>query len=248
MSRTPPVIGLTCYVEEVDRAPWVGQRSAVLPYRYVDQVQRAGGLAVVLPPRHDVDERMAARLLGRVDGLVVGGGADVDASRYGAEPHPASQDPRHDRDAWEITLVHAATALDLPVLGICRGMQVMAVAAGASLEQHLPDVVGHDAHCPEPGVYASHHVAPVAGTRLARLVGQDPVDVPTYHHQAVSPGSLDGSGFVAAAWHEDGTLEAMEDPGARFRLAVQWHAEEAEGSALFEALAEAAAARAATSR
>ena len=151
MSRTPPVIGLTCYVEQVDRAPWVGQRSAVLPYRYVEQVQRAGGLAVVLPPRHDVDEGWPPLLLARLDGLVVGGGADVDAGRYGADPHPSSQNPRHDRDAWEIALVHAATALDLPLLGICRGMQVMAVAVGASLEQHLPDVVGHDAHCPRPG-------------------------------------------------------------------------------------------------
>ena len=247
MSRTPPVIGLTCYVEEVDRTPWVGQRSAVLPYRYVEQVQRAGGLAVVLPPRHDVDEDMAALLLDRVDGLVVGGGADVHAGRYGADPHPSSQDPRHDRDAWEIALVDAAAGLDLPVLGICRGMQVMAVAAGASLDQHLPEVVGHDAHNPQPGVYASHHVAPVPGTRLARLLGDDPLDVPTYHHQAVTPGTLEGSGFVASAWHEDGTLEAMEDPVGRFRLAVQWHAEEAEGAALFEALVDAASARAAGS-
>ncbi len=247
MSRAAPVIGLTSYVEDVDRAPWVGQRSAVLPYRYVEQVQRAGGLAVVLPPRHDVDEDMATRLLGRLDGLVVGGGADVHAARYGADPHPSSQDPRHDRDAWEIALVAAAARLDLPVLGICRGMQVMAVAAGASLDQHLPEVVGHEAHCPEPGVYASHHVSTVPGTRLARLLGDEPVDVPTYHHQAVSPRTLSGSGFVAAAWHEDGTLEAMEDPTGCFRVAVQWHAEESEGAALFEALTAAAAARAAES-
>jgi putative glutamine amidotransferase len=248
VTRARPVIGITCYVEEVDRPPWRGQSSAVLPYRYVDQVQRAGGVAAVLPPRHDVDEVMAALLLDRVDGLVIGGGADVHAGRYDADPHPSSQDPRHDRDAWEIALVHAAATSDLPLLGICRGMQVMAVAAGASLDQHLPEVVGHDGHCPEPGAFASHRVAPVPGSRLARLLGQDVLDVPTYHHQAVHPGTLEGSGFVAAAWHDDGTLEAMEDPTARFRVAVQWHAEESEEAGLFEALVEAAAARAASRR
>jgi len=245
VSVTRPVIGITCYVEEVDRSPWTGQCSVVLPYRYVDQVQRAGGVAVVLPPREDVDEAMAALVLERLDGLVIGGGADVDAGRYGADPHPSSQDPRHDRDAWEIALAHAAGALDLPLLGICRGMQVMAVAVGASLDQHLPELVGHEAHNPAVGAFASHHVAPVPGTRLARLLAEETVDVPTYHHQAVRPGSLDGSGFVPAAWHEDGTLEAMEDPVARFRMAVQWHAEESEGTALFEALVVAALARAA---
>ena len=236
MSGSRPVVGITSYVEDIDRSPWVGQRSAVLPYRYIEQVQRAGALAVVLPPRVDVDAPMARAVLERLDGLVVGGGADVDAAHYEAEPHPSSQDPRHDRDAWEIALVHGARSLDLPMLGICRGMQVMAVAAGATLEQHLPDVVGHDAHCPRPGVYASHHVTPVPGSRLAGLLGEEPVDVPTYHHQAVRPASLEGSGWVAAAWHDDGTLEAMEDATGRFRVAVQWHAEESEGAALFEAL------------
>ncbi len=245
MNAARPVIGLTCYVEDVDRAPWVGQRSAVLPYRYVEQVQRAGGLAVLLPPRVDVDDAMAALVLGRLDGLVIGGGADVDAGRYGADPHPSSQDARHDRDAWEIALAHAAAELDLPVLGICRGMQVMAVAVGASLDQHLPEVVGHQAHNPAPGAYASHHVTPVPGSRLAHLLREVVVDVPTYHHQAVRPSTLHGSGFVPAAWHEDGTLEAMEDPTARFRMAVQWHAEESEGAAVFEALVAAAGYRAA---
>jgi putative glutamine amidotransferase len=248
VSRPRPVIGLTCYVEDVDREPWVGQRSVVLPHRYVEQVQRAGGLAVVLPPREDVDEAMAVQVLARLDGLVIGGGADVHAGRYDADPHPSSQDPRHDRDAWELALAHAAVAVDLPVLGICRGMQVMAVAAGASLDQHLPDLVGHEAHSPRSGAYAWHHVAPVPGSRLAALLGTEPVDVPTYHHQAVRPGSLEGSGFVPAAWHEDGTLEAMEDPVARFRIAVQWHAEESEGATVFEALVEAAAGRGAVHR
>lgn len=241
-----PVVGISCYVEEVDRAPWVAQRSAVLPYRYVAQVEAAGGVAVVLPPRTDVDEEMAREVVERLDALVVAGGADVEAQRYGAAPHPTSQAPRPDRDAWETALVRAAEEVDLPVLGICRGMQVMAVAAGGRLEQHLPDRVGHDGHNPRPGVYSSHHVRPTPGTRLAAVVGDDELDVPTYHHQAVLPDSVEGSGWVPAAWHEDGTLEAMECPAARFRLAVQWHAEEAEGAALFEALVNAARDRAAT--
>lgn len=240
MSGSRPVVGISCYVEDVDRAPWVAQRSVVLPHRYVQQVEAAGGIAVVLPPRPDVDDAMAAEVLARVDALVVAGGADVQAGLYGEPAHPSSQQARPDRDAWESALVRAAEAADLPVLGICRGMQVMAVVAGGRLEQHLPDRVGHDAHSPRPGVYTSHHVTPVAGTRLAAVVGEDALDVPTYHHQAVLPGSVEGTGWVPSAWHEDGTLEAMECPDARFRLAVQWHAEEAEGAALFEALVAAA--------
>lgn len=236
-----PVIGITSYVEDIDRAPWVGQRSAVLPHRYVAQVEAAGGIALVLPPRPDVDDDLARAVLARVDALVVAGGADLQAALYGEPPHPASQAPRPDRDAWESALVRAAESLDVPALGICRGMQVMAVAAGGRLVQHLPDQVGHDAHSPRPGVYTSHHVTPVAGSSLARIVGEDALDVPTYHHQAVVPGSLEGTGWVPAAWHEDGTLEAMEWPAARFRLAVQWHAEEAEGAELFAALVGAAA-------
>ncbi|NHA68190.1 gamma-glutamyl-gamma-aminobutyrate hydrolase family protein [Phycicoccus flavus] len=241
MSR--PVVGISSYVEEVDRAPWVGQRSAVLPYRYVQQVEAAGGIALLLPPRVDVDEEMAREVVGRLDALVVSGGADVQAGLYGAPAHPSSQAARPDRDAWEAALVRAAEEVDLPVLGICRGMQLLAVVAGGRLEQHLPDRVGHEAHSPRLGVYASHHVTPVAGTRVAAAVGEEPVDVPTYHHQAVVPESVEGSGWVPAAWHEDGTLEAMECPAAAFRLAVQWHAEESEGAALFEALLSAARAR-----
>ncbi len=245
MSRGRPVIGLTCYVEDVDRSPWVAQRSAVLPYRYVGHVERSGAAAVLLPPRLDVDDAMADAVVAGLDGLVVVGGADVEAARYGAAPHASSQDPRPDRDAWELALVAAARRVDLPVLGICRGMQVMAVADGGVLDQHLPEVVGHDGHSPRLGAYTSHVVTPVAGTTVAGALGDDPVDVPTYHHQAVKPGSLEGTGWVPAAWHDDGTLEAMEDPAGCFRVAVQWHAEESEGAALFEALSAGAAARAA---
>ena len=238
-----PVVGISCYVEDVDRSPWMAQHSAVLPHRYVEHLERAGALVVVLPPRHDADEAMAAEVLARLDAVVIAGGADVEADRYGADPHPASQSPRPDRDTWEIALCRASAAMDLPALGICRGMQVMAVASGARLEQHVPDRVGHDSHCPQPGQYTSHHASPVEGTRLAGILGTDPLQVPTYHHQAVQAQTLEGSGWVPSAWHADGTLEAMEDPSPAFRVAVQWHPEAGDDPRLFEALVAAARAR-----
>jgi putative glutamine amidotransferase len=219
----------------------MAQRSAVLPHRYVAQLERAGAVVVVLPPRPDADDDLADAVLSRLDGLVLAGGADVEADRYGAAPHPTAQRPRRDRDAWELGLARASARRGMPVLGICRGMQVMAVAAGGVLEQHLPELVGHDAHSPRAGEYASHHATPVEGTRLAQVLGTDPLDVPTYHHQSVRPQSLEGTGYRPAAWHADGTLEGMEDPSARFRLAVQWHPEAGEDGRLFDAFVAAAA-------
>ena len=236
-----PVVGVSCYVEDVDRHPWLGQRSTVLPHRYVEQLERAGAVAVVLPPRPDADDDLAAAVLERLDGLVIAGGADVEATLYDADPHPTSQSPRPERDAWELALARVSAARDLPVLGICRGMQVMAVAVGGVLDQHLPEVVGHESHCPRPGEYTSHHVAPSEGSRLAALLGTEPIDVPTYHHQAVRPESLEGTAYRPSAWHADGTLEAMEDPASTFRLAVQWHPEAGDDGRLFDALVAAAA-------
>ncbi len=235
-----PVIGISCYVEKIDRAPWVQQWSAVLPHMYIDHVEAAGGAAVILPPRLDADEHLARDVLALVDGLILAGGADIESSRYGQPPHPTAQSPRPDRDSWELALARVSHAVDLPTLAICRGMQVMAVAAGGALEQHLPERVGHDDHLPEPGVYAAHAVSPVAGTRLAGLLGAAPLDVPTYHHQGVVADSLGGTTYVIDAWHADGTPEGMEDPSSAFRLAVQWHPEAGEDPRLFEALIAAA--------
>jgi putative glutamine amidotransferase len=238
-----PVIGVTCYLEPVHRPPWVDQPSAVLPRGYLDHLAQAGALAVLLPPREDATEEMADSVLDRLDGLVIAGGADVESSRYGEDPHHTAQNARRDRDEWEIALARAARARDLPVLGICRGMQVLAVAAGGRLEQHLPDVVGHHDHSPTVGAYAWHPVRVEPGTRLAGLLGDGPMDdegAPTYHHQAVDPQSLQDTGFRPAAWHEDGTLEAMEDPDAAFLIAVQWHPEAGTDPRLFDALVGAA--------
>ena len=234
-----PVIGVTAYVEPVSRGDWSGQHSAVVPHDYVAAIERAGGIAVVLPPRPDADDALVRELLARLDAVVIAGGADVEPSRYAAQPHPSVQDPRPDRDEFELAVARVTAELRLPLLGICRGMQVMAVAAGGTLEQHLPDRVGHTAHSPTVGVYASHHVSVVDGTHLADVLGTDELDVPTYHHQAV----VEHPGYVVSAWHEDGTVEAMEDPSVPFRLAVQWHPEAGTDGRLFAALVGAADSR-----
>lgn len=232
VADTRPVIGITSYVEPVSRGDWAGQHSTVLPHAYVEHVERAGGIAVVLPPRLDADDALVAGLLARLDGVIIAGGADVEPSRYAAVPDSRVQSPRPDRDSFELAVARVTARTRLPLLGICRGMQVMAVEAGGELEQHVPDRVGHEAHSPTPGVYASHHVTPVAGTRLASILGGEVLDVPTYHHQAVRT----HPGYAASAWHEDGTLEAMEDTAYPFRLAVQWHPEAGDDTRLFDAL------------
>lgn len=181
-------------------------------------------------------EEVAAATVARLDGLVLAGGADIESSRYGAPPDATAQDPRPDRDGWELALARAAVAADLPLLGICRGMQVMAVAAGGSLVQHLPDVVGTTVHSPELGVFHTHDVSVVEDTRLADILGVEVQSVPTYHHQSVEPGSLASSPYRPSAWHTDGTLEAIEDPAGRFRVAVQWHPEAGADPRLFDGL------------
>ena len=233
-----PVIGITCYVEDAVRGVWASMTHALLPYNYVTQVERAGGIAVLIPPRVDADADMARAVVSRLDGLILAGGVDVEPGRYAAQPHPSVQEARPDRDAFELALATVSRQLDTPVLGICRGMQVMAVAAGGTLDQHLPDLVGHEEHSPAPGVYGSHVVRTVEGTKARALLGQEVV-IPSYHHQSVSS----HPGYQPSAWAPDGTLEAMEHPESRFRLAVQWHPEAGQDPRLFDALIRACAGR-----
>jgi putative glutamine amidotransferase len=235
MPERRPVIAISCYLEPASQGDWTDVPSALVPHDYVRQVERAGGLVVLVPPRVDADDALAAEVLDRIDGLILAGGADVEASRYGAEPHLSVQGARRDRDEFELALARVSAARDMPVLGICRGMQVMAVAAGGELEQHVPDRVGHHGHSLGQGRYAVHTVATVEGTLTAQLLGPA-VEVPTYHHQSV----LSHPGFVPSAWADDGTLEAMEDPGASFRVGVQWHPEVGTDPRLFHALVAAA--------
>ena len=232
-----PIIGISCYVEEAVRGVWESMLHALLPYNYVAKVERAGGIALLIPPRADADPEMARAVVSRLDGLILAGGVDVDPRRYAAQPHPSAQEARPDRDAFELALAAVTQELDTPALGICRGMQVMAVAAGGTLEQHLPDLVGHDEHSPAPGVYGSHSVRTAEGTTVRALIGQQVV-VPTYHHQSVSS----HPGYVPAGWAPDGTLEAMEQTASRFRIAVQWHPESGPDDRLFSGLVQACAA------
>jgi putative glutamine amidotransferase len=229
VNSSRPIVGITCYVEEAVRGVWESMPHALLPYNYVAKVERAGGIAVLIPPRVDADAEMALAVVSRLDGLILAGGVDVEPQRYAARPHPSVQEARPDRDAFELALAAVTREWDTPVLGICRGMQVMAVAAGGKLEQHVPDRVGNDEHSPAPGVYGSHNVRTVDGTKVADLLGQQVV-IPSYHHQSVSS----HPGYVPAAWAQDGTLEAMEHTESRFRLAVQWHPEAGQDARLFD--------------
>lgn len=226
-----PVIGITCYVESVSRGDWVDIPSALLPHDYIRFVEGAGGIAVLIPPRVDGDDAMATRLLEHLDGLILAGGADMDPRRYGATPHARIQATRPDRDAFETALANATAEVDMPTLGVCRGMQVMAVANGGHLEQHLPDRVGHDRHAPARGIYGAHAVRTLDGSRVRELLGTH-LTVPSYHHQAV----VDAPGYLTSAWADDQTIEAMEDPTATFRLGVQWHPEAGHDDVLFKAL------------
>ena len=233
-----PVIGLTTYREQAAWGVWQ-QPADVLPAQYAAAVEATGGVPLLLPPVAQVGA--AEAVVDRLDGLVISGGADVDPALYGAEPHPRTAGWRPDRDAWEVALLDAADAVGLPVLGVCRGMQVMAVHAGGELDQHTPDLVGHDEHSPGGDEYGEVTVTTTPGSRVAHLVGPK-VAVTCHHHQSVRT----HPGFVAVARAADGTLEAMEAPGDRFCVAVQWHPETADDVGLLAGLVRAAAAHAAT--
>ena len=234
-SDKPPVIGLTTYLNRAQLGVW-DVPASFLPAVYFQGVTAAGGVAVLLPPQ-PVDSEIADRVLDGLDGLLITGGKDVDPAAYGQEPHPSTDQPGGQRDAWEFGLLHAALQRQLPVLGICRGAQVLNVALGGTLHQHLPDVIGHSGHRAGNAVFNMLPVRTVAGTRLAALVGES-VDARCYHHQAIA--DL-GEGLVVSGWDADGVIEALELPGHGFVLAVQWHPEESlDDLRLFSAIVEAA--------
>jgi putative glutamine amidotransferase len=223
-----PVIGITAYAEPSVRWGDWDVPAAVIPLAYVRQVEAAGGRAVIVPPSEEgIEETLDA-----LDGVLFSGGSDIDPSAYGQDAHPETNGTRPERDRGELALLRAALDRDLPVLAVCRGSQVLNVARGGDLVQHLPEVVGDEKHKHTPGVFADHEVEVEEGTRLASLLGERTA-VKSHHHQGF--GRV-GDGLVEAAWAEDGTLEAVEDPSKRFALGVLWHPEEGEDAAVFRAL------------
>ncbi|WP_214106023.1 gamma-glutamyl-gamma-aminobutyrate hydrolase family protein [Acrocarpospora catenulata] len=218
-----PVIGITCYVEPAAYTVWE-QKTALLPYDYVRQVERAGGQPVLLPPAG-----APAGLVDRLDGLILAGGGDVDPARYAADPHPTTSQIRKFRDDAEFGLVRAALEEDLPLLGICRGLQVLNVTLGGTLHQHVPDVVGHLGHSPAPGQFGRLPVR--LSPALATLYEAEEITPAHYHHQCID---RLGKGLTVTATAEDGTIEAVRLN--RRVAAVQWHPEVDQDGPLFDAL------------
>ena len=227
-----PLVGITTYLTPAQFGAW-DTEAALVPGEYVRAVERAGGRPLLVPPsEHGVDETLDA-----IDGLVFSGGSDLDPQLYGQDPHPETYGVVAERDRAELALLGAALERDVPVLAICRGSQVLNVALGGDLVQHLPDLVGHEEHKHTPGEFADHDVVVEEGTRLGELLG-DRAPVKSHHHQGL--GRL-GAGLRASAHADDGAVEAVEDPARRFALGVLWHPEAGEDLKLFEALVEEAA-------
>ncbi|HEX4678534.1 MAG TPA: gamma-glutamyl-gamma-aminobutyrate hydrolase family protein [Gaiellaceae bacterium] len=221
-----PIIGITTYLTPAAWGAWELD-AALVPASYVRAVVRAGGAPLLVPPGASYEETLDS-----VDGLIFSGGSDLDPELYGEQPHPETNGWVRERDDFELGLMQAALARDVPLLAICRGSQVLNVALGGDLEQHVPDRVQTDVHKETPGVFADHDVAVLQGTTLASILG-DRAEVKSHHHQGY--GEL-GSGLREAARAPDGTVEALEDTTRRFTVGVLWHPEEGEDLALFEAL------------
>ena len=222
-----PVVGITTYVEPAQWGHW-HLDAALIPYMYVEAIERAGARPLLVPPVLDgVEETLDA-----LDGILFSGGSDLDPETYGAEAHDETTGIRPARDRAELALLEAALARDMPVLAICRGSQVLNVARGGDLVQHLPEVVGSEVHREVSGVFSEHPVRIEDGSQLGELIGER-APVKSHHHQGF--GRI-GEGLREVAWADDGTIEAVEDPAQRFTVGVLWHPEAGADARLFEAL------------
>jgi putative glutamine amidotransferase len=227
-----PVIGLTSYRQRGQTGVW-DTEMAILPAFYLEGITRAGGIAVILPPQK-VDSEDARNLLAGLDGLVITGGRDVEASRYGHQPHEKAEKPDRLRDLLEDELITAAIQMKLPFLGICRGAQILNVNRGGTLIQHLPDVVGDNRYLRGEGNFAHMQMTVRTGSLLASIVGEQVDNAALYHHQAIDE---PGNGLNVVAYSPDGIVQAVEVEDHPFGLAVQWHPEQTlDDLRLFEAL------------
>ena len=233
-AKSRPNIGVTAATERVSYGVWEEVPAIISPARYLQAVQRAGGRPVLLPPDPE-DAEDPGEVLDLLDALIVTGGAgDLDPTLYGDERHAETGPVQEERDAYELALVRGALEREMPVLGICRGMQILNVAYGGTIEQHLPDVLGHEEHRHTPGTFADHEVRLVPDSLAARAAGVGRTPVKSHHHQGIKEV---GEGLQVTGWAiEDDAVEALEDPSCPFVLGVLWHPEEDEKSQLIKAL------------
>ncbi len=235
-------VGICAAIERVRWGAW-DTEVHLAPRNYARAVQDAGAVALVLPP-DDAAAENPALLLDHIDCLMLAGGSDVDAATYGAKPHDQTKNTWPERDRFEIALAHAALQRDMPVLGICRGMQMLNVVCGGTIDQHLPDSLGHEDHRHTPGTFGDHEVALDPGSLAAKAVGFEQVAVKSHHHQGVDE---IGDGLaVTGRSQPDGVVEALELPDKAYALGVLWHPEEDVTSAIVQSLVDAARAKGAS--
>jgi putative glutamine amidotransferase len=237
MNALMPVIGITTYLQRAQTGVW-DVRAAFLPEVYFAAVEKAGGIPVLLPPQ-PLDGDVAGQVMSRLDGLIVAGGLDVEASRYGADAHAEADPPSRIRDDWDDALLTAAIEAQVPFLAICRGIQVLNVNRGGTLHQHLPEVIGDARYSGENGVFKRNEVEVASGSQIASSIGAGPHTVQSYHHQALD---AVGDGLRVVASSPEGVVQAVELEGVPFGVGVQWHPEQdaADDARLFVSLVEAA--------
>jgi putative glutamine amidotransferase len=218
-----PLIGVCAAVENATFGVWKDEPATLLPLSYARAIHGAGGMMALLPPDRRATES-PDELLGRIDALVLGGGADIDAESRGIEAHPETVGTNPDRDNFEIALARGAMQRGIPLLGVCRGMQILNCACGGTLHQHLPDRLGHERHRPVPGAWAEHDVRIEPGSLAARAAGTEHLTVKSHHHQGVD---LVPDALAPSAWAtDDESIEAIESADGQFTLGVLWHPEE----------------------